>query len=167
MTITKLLVISDVHRDRQKLEAILDHLQGKVDSIISLGDSEFTLKYLQRKNIIAIKGNYPLDGGEGYHKILEIEDLKIFITHGHKFGVKRSVSTQLHEYARSEQYNLVMYGHTHEASYEVIDGITYVNPGSVRQPRGIHDASYAIVSIEHKNIYVSFFDARTFQEITL
>jgi putative phosphoesterase len=167
MTITKLLVISDVHRDRQKLEDILDHYQGKVDSIISLGDSELSLKYLQRKNIIAIKGNFPLDGGEGYHKILQVEDVKIFITHGHKFGVKRGVSERLHEYAKSEQYNLVLYGHTHEASYDVIEGITYLNPGSVRQPRGIHDASYMIVSIEYQKISVSFFDVRTFQEITL
>jgi putative phosphoesterase len=167
MTITKLLVISDVHRDRHKLEQILDHYQGKVDHVISLGDSELSLKYLQSKNIIAIKGNYPLDGGEGYHKILEYEQVKIFITHGHKFGVKWGVSEQLHTFAKNEQIDLVMYGHTHNINDHIYEGIRYINPGSVRQSRGMHDASYAIVSIDKKDIQVSYFDVKRFQEITI
>ena len=160
-------MISDVHRDRYKLERIIEHYQGKVDSIISLGDSELSLDYLQRKNIIAIKGNFPFDGGEGYHKILQFEETKIFITHGHKFGVKWGQLSTLHDYAKTEQFDLVMYGHTHEASLTIEEGITYLNPGSVKQPRGKHDASFAIVSIEHKKFTISFFDANTFHEITI
>ncbi|MGS0972914.1 MAG: metallophosphoesterase family protein [Candidatus Izemoplasmataceae bacterium] len=167
MTIIKLLVVSDVHRDHHSLERIIEHHKDNVDDIISLGDSECSLDYLKQKNIIAVKGNYPFDGGEGYHKTLHYEDIEIFITHGHKFGVKWGSLSRLHEYAKSEHYDLVMYGHTHEASYEIEEGIVYINPGSVRQPRGRHEASYAIVTINQKKITVSFFDVKTFQEMTI
>ena len=164
---TKLLVISDVHRDRYKLERILNKYKDQVNHIISLGDSECSTEYLQKRNIIAVKGNYPFDGGEGYHKILQIEQVKIFLTHGHKFGVKWGSLSRLHDYASSEDFDLVMYGHTHEASLEKEEGITYLNPGSVRQSRGKEGPSFAMVTIKNKNIEVQFFDAERLEEITL
>lgn len=165
--ITKLLILSDVHRDRHGLERIIERYKGKVDDIISLGDSECSTDYLQRKHIIAIKGNYPFDGGEGYHKILRYEDVKIFITHGHKFGVKWGSHSKLHDYAKTEQFDLVMYGHTHEATMFVEEGIKYLNPGSTNQPRGRNGASYAVVTIDGDKISAAFFDAKTYQEITI
>lgn len=164
---TKLLVISDVHRDRYKLERILDKYKKQVDHIVSLGDSECSTEYLQRKNIIAVKGNYPFDGGEGYHKILQIEQVKIFITHGHKFGVKWGSLSRLHEYTSKEGFDLVMYGHTHEAAFDKEEGISYLNPGSVRQSRGSIPPSFAIVTINKKAIQVQFFDAERLEEVTL
>jgi len=163
----KILVISDVHRDRRRLENILNRYKEQVDFIFSLGDSELSTDYLTKKNIDAVKGNYPFDGGQGYHKIRVIEEVKIFLTHGHKFGVKWGSLSRLHEYASSEDFDLVMYGHTHEASLEKEEGILYLNPGSIKQPRGMHPASFAIVTIEGKKIGVQFFDAVRFEEMTI
>ena len=68
----KIVVFSDAHGNKKAIERILD-FNPDATHIISLGDSELRHNYLLDLNIIAVKGNYPLDGGIGYESILEIE----------------------------------------------------------------------------------------------
>ena len=69
----KLVVFSDAHGNKQAVERIINYNKD-TDYLISLGDSELPLSFLQSKNIIMIKGNYPLDAGFKYCDWILITD---------------------------------------------------------------------------------------------
>ncbi len=156
----KLVVFSDVHRKKHLLERVLNFNLDS-DYYISLGDSELPLSYLQSKNIIMVKGNYPMDGGIHYEQVLRIEEFKIFITHGHKYDVRRGTH-KLEEEAMINDYNICMFGHTHIAYAKEIDNVYYFNPGSVSRSRSYVPNSYMILHLERgKEVKYEFRDAYT------
>jgi len=156
----KIVVFSDAHGNKKAIERILD-FNPDATYLISLGDSEFRHKYLLDLNIIAVKGNYPLDGGIGYESILEIEGKKIFMTHGHKYGVRRDIR-ELVTKADETGVDIVLFGHTHIPYINKLNGVYYMNPGSIISPRSKHVPSYLILNIEKgKEITYVFKEAQT------
>lgn len=93
------------------------------------------------------------------NQILTANKKKIFITHGHNYGVDWGVDNLA--YAIKEQKcQIAMFGHTH-----VPCNITtvnkkfndyFVNPGSCARPRGGHPNSCAILTIEKDFCDVAF-----------
>ncbi len=149
----KVVVFSDAHGSKRTIKKVLDY-NPDARHVISLGDSELRHKYLLDLNIIAVKGNYPLDGGLGYETILEIEGKKLFITHGHKYGVRRDIR-ELVEKADKTGVDVVLFGHTHIPFIDRINGVHYLNPGSIISPRSNHSPSYLVLNIE-KNKEITF-----------
>ena len=102
--------------------------------------------------------NYPLDfastdeNRENDAKILKCpfsEEFiaagrKIFVTHGHKYGITSSVDSLLSK-ATEKNSDIVFYGHTHVPHCEEINGILFLNPGSCSMPRSTDIPSFAIV----------------------
>lgn len=142
----KVVVFSDAHGSKRAIKKILDY-NPDASHFISLGDSELRHSYLKDLNIIAVKGNYPLDGGIGYESVLEIEGKKIFLTHGHKYGVRRDIR-ELVKKANEIKADIVLFGHTHIPYKDRINGVYYLNPGSVVSSRSSHLPSYLILMIE-------------------
>ena len=62
-------------------------------------------------------------------KVLTIEGVKIFACHGHRYGVKQSL-VKLAARAKELGCTIALYGHTHDAREDVIDGVTLLNPGT-------------------------------------
>ena len=62
-------------------------------------------------------------------KVIEIEGVRIFATHGHLYSVKSTLA-RLAERAKSEGCRIALYGHTHCAREDDIDGVTLINPGN-------------------------------------
>ena len=62
---------------------------------------------------------------------LETEQVKIFYCHGHKYGVKSDLRALAQE-AKHRDCEIALYGHTHRAAITEIDGVTLINPGSLR-----------------------------------
>ena len=60
--------------------------------------------------------------------VLEIENVKIFACHGHRYSVK-STLTRLAARAKELGCNIALYGHTHSARADEIDGVTLINCG--------------------------------------
>ena len=121
------IAISDTHGNFSSLEKLLPKMQEN-DYVFHLGDHERDIlsysKELKNK-IYSVKGN--CDGG-GEDLTLEIEGLKILLTHGDRYSVKRSNFNLLLR-AKEVGANVVFYGHTHCELIEEIDGITFINPG--------------------------------------
>lgn len=162
----KLVVFSDVHGKKHLLERVLQ-FNPDADYLISLGDSELPLSYLNSKKIIMVKGNYPFDGGIHYEQVLRIEEFKIFITHGHKYGVRSGVD-KLEEEAMINDYDICMFGHTHVPLLKVIDEVYYINPGSVSRSRFRIPESYIVLELERgKEIKYQFKDALTNENIDI
>ena len=73
----KVVVFSDAHGNKTIVERIMS-FNPDADYVVSLGDSELPIDFLMDLDIIAIKGNYPRDGGFAFESILELEDKSFF-----------------------------------------------------------------------------------------
>ncbi len=90
--------------------------------------------------------------------ILEVKGKRILLTHGSPVSVKESIlpntpRTRLRRLARSAHADIVVLGHTHMPFEKTIDGVKFVNPGSIGRPYdGDPRASYAILGMEPVSI---------------
>ena len=61
--------------------------------------------------------------------------------------------------ARKSDAKIVFYGHTHIAKVDKEDDVYFINPGSIRHPRGNIDVgSYAIYEKIDNDEYITFYD---------
>ena len=77
---------------------------------------------------------------------LEKSGKKIWLTHGDRFGVKSGYG-RIKSAAAARGANICMFGHTHAPIVFEENGILFLNPGSISQPRGNMGKSYAVVEI--------------------
>ena len=121
-------------------QKLLD-VANEADFVFFLGDGSMSLdKMLFHKNLIVVDGNCdpPCFGNE---KVIEVEGVKILLTHGHIYSVKRDL-LPLALHAKELNCQAVFYGHTHQAEISEYDGVTLICSGSPCYPNG-NFASYA------------------------
>ena len=129
----KILVFSDSHGMISEMEkAVFDHTPNH---IIHLGDYTSDARKLQeifpRIPFSVVKGNCDFSVDEPTELFLVFEGVRVFLTHGHKYGVKMDYDRLL--YAAEEQNaQLVLFGHTHYQTVVHEHGIILFNPGSIR-----------------------------------
>lgn len=125
-------VLSDTHGNAGALEK-LDSIFAESDYIIHLGDTSADGAKIAKKypdKTYLINGNCDaLRCGES-ELVIDIEDIKIFATHGHLYSAK-STLLKLAKRAKELKCKLALYGHTHRAVEDEIDGITLINPGTM------------------------------------
>lgn len=139
----KILVISDSHGSLSNLIEVYE--KEKVDKIYVAGDflediDEF--KYIYPDiDIISVAGNCDYVKKDLKEERFFVEKKKkIFLTHGHKYGVKSGNKTLI---SRGEELDadIVIYGHTHIKYLKEINGIIYFNPGA------LIDGNYGTIEI--------------------
>lgn len=159
----KLVVFSDAHGYREIVDRVLE-FNPDADYVICLGDSEMDQEYFLSRDIIHVKGNYPRDPGFVYEHVLKVGPLSIFITHGHKYKVHRSLD-KLIKHAVTQSYDITFYGHTHIVDILRLGTSTFINPGSLSNPRSVYPVSYCVVDVEDKDYTVTFKNAMTNETI--
>ena len=125
-----IVVVSDTHGNRKFL-FLLDGIFSENDIIIHLGDTSGDGGYLRGKypdKTRVINGNCDLMKLGEDEEIIEVEGVKIFACHGHRYSVKTTLSKLAAE-AKRNGCRLALYGHTHCAREDEIDGVTLLNPG--------------------------------------
>lgn len=132
-----LMVVSDNHRDLEIL-AHLANLHPDYEYYLHCGDSELTEDEL--RPFVSVKGNndylpFPKQ------RLIPTESGAVLMVHGHLSLGPQSLARQ----AQSLGANLVLVGHSHTPSHQVIDGVQIVNPGALSHPRGGHSYSYALL----------------------
>ena len=136
----KAIIFSDSHGSfNPMMEAIVK--EGKIDLIIHAGDVVGDAEDLQaaypRLAVACVKGNNDWwDRTAPDDRIFEFDGVKIFLTHGHNYGVKYSLA-KLMQKGRETGADICIFGHTHTALSEVLDGITFFNPGSASRHYGV------------------------------
>ncbi len=149
----RIVVISDSHRRYQVIEGILVS-QPDARHIFFLGDNTADIVQVQQRfpdrifHIVA--GNCDFYDTNPVFGIERLENIGIFYTHGHSLGVKGGTERLL-EIARQRDCKIALYGHTHRAAVEYIDGVYLLNPGSCAQSREGKN-SYMVVDIEKNGI---------------
>lgn len=142
----RILVFSDTHRNIDNCLKLCNNLLG-VDLIIHLGDMKADADEIERKTGIKVEtilGNNEFILGKT-EKVLEFDGIKIFITHGHKYGVKTD-KTRIAEKVKATGAYIGLFGHTHIPFDDTVDGIRLLNPGSAGY--ALHP-SYGIIEIEN------------------
>lgn len=126
------VIISDTHGNMPKISSLYG-IFGECDYIIHLGDTSSDGARIKKDfpdKTILINGNCdPVKLGED-EVILNIENVKIFATHGHLYSAKTTLS-KLYMRGKEENCNLVLYGHTHRAREDETGSVTLINPGNL------------------------------------
>lgn len=85
----------------------------------------------------------------------EKDNIRFMVMHGHDVEDER-----IREIAKFYNVKFMITGHTHIRKHEYIDGVHYINPGSVGVPKGdeipsvviIEDGKIKFIDIENKNL---------------
>lgn len=129
----KLIVVSDTHGNVKGVES-LRSLIAENDYIVHLGDGAGDMRGTMRDypdKVWLCGGNcdffssYPSEG------IMEVESVRIFYCHGHKYRVKSGLDVLAAE-AKKRGCDIALYGHTHTPLITEIGGVTLINPGALR-----------------------------------
>lgn len=150
----RILLVSDSHGNVDFLEENIDKI-GKIDRVFHLGDyarDVEKIKDILDLPIDLVKGNNDLFDPHEEEKIIHLEDLTIFMTHGHKYGVYIGTN-RLYYKGLEVGADLVLYGHTHFYNFDDRGDMKILNPGSLSLPRD-GKRSMVILDIEGKEIRV-------------
>jgi len=130
----RITVFSDSHGRIDKMVCALKSWQP--DLIVHLGDyirdAEYLKKEFPQTPVRAVRGNCDIGSTDIEKDWFEIGPVKVFITHGHIYGVKRGLDALLNA-AHFSGARVVLYGHTHVAECRQIGGLWVINPGSAGQ----------------------------------
>jgi len=147
----RIAVFSDTHRNIDPVVSIIEGLPA--DTILyHLGDYMLDAMHIERltgRRMTKVWGNNDNSHG-GEDLIVEdlADDLRVFATHGHRYGVKLDLERLVFE-AKRAGANLVLYGHTHVPAVDEIDGMMVVCPGAFY---GASYMSYAEIDIGERII---------------
>ncbi|MBS4194864.1 metallophosphoesterase [Lederbergia citri] len=153
----KLLVVSDSHGNKAVLQDLNATYKKQVDAMIHCGDSELSAADPVLESFTVVRGNCDMDSAFPNERILKLDDSIIFVTHGHLHRVKSSL-LKISYRAKEVGADFVFFGHSHLLGAEMIDKALYLNPGSILLPRGGNEKTYSIVTKDHANITVQYFN---------
>jgi len=153
---TKVLVVSDSHGLTKELELIRQRHLQEVDVMIHCGDSELPPDHSAIEGYLTVEGNcdfgdFPLEFAT------DIAGKKFFITHGHRYSIKTSLMTIKYK-AEEIGADIVCFGHSHILGAEVVDGTLYLNPGSIRLPRGRMEKTYVILDLQKEKVKMTVYE---------
>lgn len=131
MFVLRLMVFSDSHGYSEKMLIAIE--QSAPDMIIHLGDGGRDLDKIKKQfpqiPLKAVRGNCDLSSDLPETELFSVRAIKIFITHGHTFGVKRVLAPLIDE-AIALGADMVMFGHTHIPLFSMAGGLYVLNPGT-------------------------------------
>ena len=145
----KILFIADSHRHFSFLIEMME--KEKPERVFAMGDytKDFEeLSYLYPEiPFEMVKGNCDFwDSHFSEEKIIFLEGKRIFLTHGHLYGVKSSYDS-LRETGRKMKCDIILFGHTHREFLEEKDMIL-ANPGAAQ------DGKYGILDLQKEKVEI-------------
>ena len=128
-------VFSDSHGDWEALDELLEKM-GHVDAVCFLGDIAKDADHL-RDRLAAMPGQPPLYAVRGnndyfstcqlpWELLIELGGVRIYMTHGHRLVSLMGLAYKAQECGAQ----VALFGHTHQALCETVQGVLLLNPGS-------------------------------------
>ena len=142
----RILVFSDTHNNISLCTEIIEKIPA--DIIIHAGDYVSDAQKLKKlypdKRIEYVKGNGDMFSYASDNIVVELDGIRIFVTHGHNERVKTDPELKkLVSAAKSNNCTVAVFGHTHMGLEKETDGIKLLNPGSSNYGR-----CYGVIEIE-------------------
>lgn len=128
----KIGVISDTH---DFFDPKIPELFAGAEHILHAGDVGSAFIRFQLEQIApvsAVLGNTDADASLRLTKIIELAGKKILI---HHIVNPHSLNEDLQKRIARERPDAVVFGHTHKAFNEIINGVLYLNPGYAGKPK--------------------------------
>lgn len=150
----QIIFVSDSHGRFSRLEELTKRYPN-ADMYLHGGDSEYDNDRLF--GFVSVAGNNDMFYDYPEELVLNIEDIKVLVTHGHKYYY-HSLEKQLVNKAKKLGCSVVCYGHTHRIVDKVVDGVRLLNPGSLNYNRDLKPISYMIISIDKSNVDVQIIE---------
>ena len=150
-----IVVLSDTHGSKTGVADLLPIIREN-DYVVHLGDGVTEIGLImdnKPKGVYYCAGNCDYYGGVPQEGVLEVEGVKIFYCHGHRYGVKSCLDT-LADRARSLGCKVAFYGHMHIARVDEINDVLLICPGSLRAPKDT-GGSYAYVVVAGEKVTTS------------
>ena len=152
----KIVVLSDSHGSIANVKKAVEKFGRNADVIVHCGDATRGEACWIQENchhcmIVCVKGNCDFGSTLKSEEILNLDGVRLMITHGHLYNVKFSL-TNLSYHAEESNCQLVLFGHTHIPTDTRLGNVHLVNPGSASG----YEASCAIVETDSKgNVLVN------------
>ena len=133
----KIAVFSDSHGETEGMVRAAEHYRPEL--IVHLGDCVRDAQELAgcfyTIPMLSVRGNCDWSPDTEETLVVREDGVTIFITHGHRYGVKLGLDALLNSVGFSGA-QLGLFGHTHAALCRDFGGVTLLNPGSAG--RGPH-----------------------------
>lgn len=146
----RVLIISDSHGDTKRFDKAV--VAFEPDAIIHLGDIERDAQYLEdvypHIPLYAVVGNNDPWVKREAEKVIELDGVKIFMTHGHLYGVWDN-GYRIAQRAEELGCSIALFGHSHVPCDEIFGTVHAFNPGSISRPRQ-GNYSVGVMEIENK-----------------
>ena len=154
-----ILVISDSHGHRDRIKEVLERQIKRPDALIFLGDGLSDVDWCDTSGIALFKVRGNCDSvflndmtNAPDEQIINLDGIRIMMTHGHNYGVKSTLTPLMNAAARNKA-DVLLFGHTHEGfemtlmpendlGIKLEKPLYIMNPGSL----GSYAATFGIVS---------------------
>ena len=152
-------IMSDSHGNTMAVDQAIEKA-GEVDLWLHAGDLIQDAEYLAMvtdKEVINVAGNCDWPQGRvPDERMIELGGHKIFLSHGHNYGVKRG-SEKFTRAAIAQGADIAVYGHSHVAEVKEQDICLTINPGSISYPRDGAGQSFMVLNISQNKLDVEHF----------
>lgn len=132
----KILIVSDTHRNEDNLIEALER-EENLDLLIHCGDvegAEDEIEHYAGCKTVFVAGNNDFFSRLPREVELQLENMNIWVTHGHNYYVNTNPE-YIRTEARARRMDIVMYGHTHRPVIDKTENLIVINPGSLTYPR--------------------------------
>ncbi|MCC8196328.1 MAG: YfcE family phosphodiesterase [Ruminococcus sp.] len=159
----RIIAFSDSHGLHARVEDLINRTKDTTDIYLFAGDVLKDVRNIPEMfpdiKLVTVPGNCDYTCYDVPIQVIEAAGKKIILTHGHLHHVKYGLES-LQELAYQNRADVVVYGHTHCRACDYINGIYYVNPGSLALPKDGFPPSYATIDIfpNEKGILVATVD---------
>lgn len=145
----RILVVSDSHGRTRGIDKAIDAVSPNM--IFHLGDIERDVKYIEtiypEIELHAVLGNNDPWVRRETEKVVEVEGVNFFLTHGHLYSVYDK-GFRVAKRAKELGCTIALFGHSHIPSDEMFDTVRVINPGSITLPRS-GNPSCGVIEIEN------------------
>ena len=143
-------IISDTHGDAAAIERVAAHPAAQRAAVwLHAGDVAPDAGYLEKllsKKVYAVAGNCDWPNPNVKDEcVLTLAGHKIFLTHGHSYGVRYTTGL-FRDAALAVGADIAVYGHTHVVERS-IGVLTVLNPGSAARPRDGAEGSFMVAEL--------------------
>lgn len=150
----KVLIVSDTHRNEDNLIEVLDK-EKNLDLLIHCGDvegAEDEIEHYAGCKTVFVAGNNDFFSRLPREMELQVEGMKVWVTHGHNYYVNTNPE-YIRKEARIRNMDIVLYGHTHRPVIEKKEDLIVINPGSLTYPRQEgRRPSYAVLELVEREV---------------
>lgn len=154
----RIVLFSDSHGHISNMVSALNKC-GDFDMVIHLGDyARDALKLEELYEGVPfeyVQGNNDWSLHAPSEKFMEIGGKRVFITHGHLYGVKYGYSSLVQK-GKSLGADAVFFGHTHVPEELIEDGMLVLNPGSIGAPSVSGKPVFCIVEVGRDGLKARF-----------